>query len=196
MPVGLSQLLNWGRPWQTAAGTVLNTATTATISPQATGPADFAVGTQYLYYGGTLRITASGIITSTATSTTATIFAAAGSGPTTLCTPPGLTTPASAITGMQWLWESWHTIVEVAKTGNTISSFGRLKFLTAGAALPANPSALTATPGLELPAPLSAGDTLAAIDTTVAMPIMLRGTLAGANATVQCNRFLVEHLYA
>jgi len=24
------------------------------------------------------------------------------------------------------------------------------------------------------------------------MPIMLRGTLAGANATVQCNRFLVE----
>jgi hypothetical protein len=53
---------------------------------------------------------------------------------------------------------------------------------------------LTVTPGMALAAPNSAGDTLAAVDTTVAMPIVLRGTLAGANATIQCNRFLVESL--
>jgi|SRR5215469_1435484 len=196
MPVGLGVLLNWGRPWQTAAGTVLNTATTATVSPQATGPADFSVGTQYLYYGATLRLTASGILTTTATSTTATIFAAAGSGPTTLVTPPGITTGTTVLTGIQWLWESWHTVIEIAKTGNTFSSFGHLRLFNAGGALPANPSTLAATAGLDLPAPLSAGDTAAAVDTTVSMPIMLRGTLAGANATIQCNRFLVEHLYS
>jgi len=197
MPVGIGQLLNWGSPWQTAAGTVLNTATTATISPQAPGPQDFPVATAYLYYGSTLRITASGILTTTATSTTATIFATAGSGPTTLCTPVGLTTGTTVITGIQWLWESYHTIIQAgASTGNTISSFGKLSLFNSGAGLPANPIALTATPGMALAAPNSAGDTVAAVSTAVAMPIMLRGTLAGANATIQCNRFLVEHLYA
>lgn len=196
MPVGIGQILNWGRPWQTAAGTVLNTATTATISPQATGPADFNIGTQYLYYGATLRVTATGILTTTATSTTATIFLAAGTTPTTLCTPPGITTGTTVLTAIQWRWMSYHTVTEIAASGNTISSFGFLKLLNAGAALPANPSTLTASGGLDLPAPASGGDTVAAVNTTVAMPMMMRGTLAGANATIQCNRFLIEHLYA
>jgi hypothetical protein len=197
MPVGISQLLNWGSPWQTAAGTVLNTAVTQTISPQGTGPQDFNVATSYLYQAATLRVTATGIITTTATSTTATLFLAAGTVPTTLCTPVGLTTGTTVITGLQWRWESWHTIIAAgASTGNTISSFGNLTLFNSGAALPANPIALTATPGMSLPAPNSAGDTLAAVNTAVAMPIMLRATLAGANATIQCNRFLVEHLYA
>src|ERR1700747_2457386 len=110
MPLGYVQLLNWGRPWQTAAPTPLSTATTATISPQATGPADFSVGTQYLYYGATLRCTADGFLTTTATSTTATIFAAAGATPTTLCTPVGITTGTTVLTGIAWHWESFHTI--------------------------------------------------------------------------------------
>jgi hypothetical protein len=197
MPVGISQLLNWGSPWQTATPTPLNTAVTQTISPQGVGPQDFAVATAYLYYGSTLRVTASGWLTTTATSTTATIFLAAGTTPTTLCTPPGVTTGTTVITQVQWRWMSYHTIIQAgASTGNTISSFGFLKILNAGAALPANPSALTATGGLDLPAPASGGDTLAAVNTSVAMPLMMRGTLAGANATVQCNRFLIEHLYA
>ena len=194
MPLGYSQWLNWGSPWQTNAGTALNTAATATISPQAAGPKDFSVGTQYLYSGAGLHILASGILTTTATSTTATIFAAAGATPTTLCTPAGITTGTTVLTGIQWVWESWHTVTGIASTGNTITSWGRLKLFQQGAALPANPSALTAAAGLDLPAPNSAGDTAAAVDTTVAMPVLLRATLAGANATVQCNRFLVESL--
>ena len=43
MPLGYVQLPNWGAPWQTAAGTALSTAVTATISPQAAGPKDFTV---------------------------------------------------------------------------------------------------------------------------------------------------------
>lgn len=197
MPVGISQVLNWGNPWQ-VGGTItpLTTATTATISPQGTGPVDFNVGTQYLYYGATLRLFASGFLTTTATSTTATIFAAAGATPTTLCTPPGITTGTTVLSQLQWAWESWHTVTGIASSGNTISSFGRLQLYSQGAAVPANPSALTALSGLHLPAPATGGDTLAAVNTAAAMPIMLRGTLAGANATIQCNRFIVEHLYA
>jgi len=199
MPLGYVQLPNWGAPWQTAAGTALSTATTATISPQAAGPKDFTVGTQYLYYGAGFRITATGIITTTATSTTATIFVAAGATPTTLCTPSGLTTGTTVLTGIQWEWTSYHTITAVASTGNTFTSWGKLKLFvinSATPALPANPQAINTANGvgIELAAPNSAGDTVAAVDTTVAMPIMLRGTLAGANATIQCNRFLVEHL--
>jgi len=194
MPLGYSQWLNWGAPWQTNAGTALSTATTATISPQTTGPKDFSIGTQYLYWGAGLHILATGILTTTATSTTATIFAAAGATPTTLCAPNGLTTGTTVVTGIQWQWESWHTITNIASSGNTISSWGKLTLFNSGAALPANPIALTVTPGMALAAPNSAGDTLAAVDTTVAMPIVLRGTLAGANATIQCNRFLVESL--
>src|SRR6516225_4172131 len=124
MPVGIGQLLNWGSPWQTAAGTALNTAVTQTISPQGTGPQDFAVGTAYLYYGATLRVTANGILTTTATSTTATIFVTAGATPTTLCTPAGITTGTTVLTGIQWDWVSYHTITAAgASTGNSISSW-------------------------------------------------------------------------
>jgi hypothetical protein len=195
MPVGISQLLNWGAPWQTTAGTALTTATTATISPQPAGPVDFSVGTQYLYHGASFRLTADGILTTTATSTTATIFAAAGTTPTMLCTPVGVTTGTTVVTGIAWHWESYHTITAVAGSGNTVSSWGRLTLFNLGAALPGNPIALTATPGMSLAAPNSAGETLAAINTSVAMPIVMRGTLAAANATIQCNRFWIEHLY-
>ena len=37
MPQYWSSLLNPGAPWQTASGTVLNTAATATISPEGAG---------------------------------------------------------------------------------------------------------------------------------------------------------------
>jgi len=197
VPAGWGQLLNWGGPWQSsAAGTALTTAVTATISPQATGPKDFSIPTSYLYQNATLRVTANGILTTTATSTTATIFLGAGSAPTNILTAPGITTGTTVITGIPWWWTSWHTIINVATSGNVINSWGWLELGNSGAALIANPVALTATPGMTLPCPPSGGQTTGSgPDTTVALPIMLRGTLAGANATIQCQNFLVEHLY-
>lgn len=191
---GWSQLLNAGPPWQTTQGTALNTATTATISPQATGAKDYVVATSYLYPGAVFRLTAQGILTTTTTSTTATIFAAAGATPTTLATPVGITTGTTAITGIQWWFELVCRVTAIASSGNTISSQGRLQMGNSAAGLPANPIALTATPGMTLPAPNSAGETAAAIDTTSNMAIVMRGTLAGANATIQCNQFLIEQL--
>jgi|SRR5215469_9177965 len=195
MPLGIGQLLNWGPPWQTTTGTIINTATTQTISPQATGPADFSVATAYLYTGAVIYTLAQGMLTTTATSTTHTVFLAAGSGPTTLATPSGLTTGTTAITSINWQWETWSRITNVASSGNTVSTQGHFKLYNAGAALPANPSVLTATAGLDLPAPNSGGETAAAVNTTIAMPIMLRATLAAAQGSITCTQFLVFHLY-
>jgi hypothetical protein len=195
MPVqGWTQLLNSDAPWQTTVGPALSTAATATISPQAPTTKDFIVATSYLYPGALLRTTANGLLTTTATSTTATIFPAAGVTPTTLCTPVGITTGTTVLTGIQWWWWGFHRIVAVGSTGTTIQSQGWLTLGNSGAALPANPIALTATPGMTLPAPNSAGETAAAVDTTVGMALMMRATLVGANATIQCTQFAIEHM--
>lgn len=190
---GYQQLLNRGAPWQTAAGTSLSTAITATISTQTTGGKDFQIQVPQMYTGMTFRVTAFGFLTTTATSTTATIFIAAGATPTTLCTPNGITTGTTVLTGIPWEWTSYHTITAIASSGNTINSWGKLILGNQAAALAANPSALTAVGGTgPLFAPNSNGVTAAAIDTTSAMSVMMRGTLAGANATVSCQQMLIE----
>jgi hypothetical protein len=191
---GWAQLLNGGAPWQTTQGTALSTATTATISPQAAGSKDFAVATSYLYPGAVFRLNAQGFLTTTTTSTTATIFVAAGVTPTTLATPVGITTGTTAVTGIQWELKVICRVTAIGSTGNTISSQGYLEIGNSGAAVPANPIALTATPGMKLPMPNASGETAAVIDTTSAMAVMVRGTLAGANATIQCTQFLIESL--
>lgn len=187
-------LLNSGPPWQTTQGTALSTAVTATISPQAPTAKDFAIATNFLYPGATFRVTASGFLTTTATSTTATIFLAAGATPTTLATPVGITTGTTVITGIQWTWESISRVTAIASTGSTVSTQGSLSLGNSGAAVPANPIALTVTPGMRLPAPNISGETAASVDTSISMAIMLRATLAGANATIQCTQFMVESL--
>src|SRR5262245_37513747 len=139
------QLLNSGAPWQTTTGTSLTTATTATISPQATSAKDFQVPGSLFYPGMVLRCTAWGFLTTTATSTTATIFIAAGATPTTLCTPVGITTSTTVMTGLQWWWESIHRCTAIASSGNTFLSQGRLHLgvvTTATPALPASPQAI------------------------------------------------------
>lgn len=191
---GWAQLLNGGAPWQTTTGTSLTTATTATISPQAAGSKDFVIATSYLYPGAVFRLTAQGFLTTTTTSTTATIFMAAGATPTTLATPVGITTGTTAVTGIQWEMFLLCRVTAIGSTGNTISSQGSLIMGNSAAGVPANPIALTATPGMRLPAPNISGETAAAIDTTSAMAVMVRGTLAGANATVACSQFLIESL--
>ena len=196
MPQPYATLANWGAPWQSGPGTALSTATTATISPQAAGPKDFTVGTQYLYVGSCLRTIARGFLTTTAVSTTATIFLAAGVTPTTVATPNGITTGTTAVTGIQWEWWAESRITAIASTGATIATQGRLTVFNSGAAVPANPIALTATPGMSLPAPNTSGETAASVDTSVGMALMLRGTLAAANATIQCTQFMIEALAA
>lgn len=188
-----SGLLNGGPPWQTTQGTALTTAVTATISPQAPTTKDFQIQPWFIYPGAVFRFIARGFLTTTATSTTATIFAAAGAS-VIIATPVGITTGTTVITGIQWEWESISRVTAIASTGNTISTQGSLRLSNSGAGVPANPIALTATPGMLLPAPNVSGETAAAVDTTTAMSVMMRGTLAAASATIQCTQFLVESL--
>jgi hypothetical protein len=166
---------------------------TATISPQAATTKDFAIPASLLYVGLVLRLTAQGFLTTTGTSTTATIFTAAGATPTTLATPVGITTGTTVITGIQWWWESYSRITAIASSGNTILTQGRLVLGNSGAAVPANPIALTGTAAVgPLFAPNASGETAAAVDTTAAMAVVMRGTLAGANATINCQQFFIE----
>ena len=202
-------LLNPGSPYASGAGAVLNTAVTATISP-VTGlatTADVAVvgasGQPLGWYPGLLiRVTARGFLTTTATSTTATLFLAANKGNTgtfvTLATAPGITTSTTVLTGLQWKLEALIRCTAVAVSGNTVSTQGELGLLgvsTAPAAEP-NPVVLTGAQSLAstIPLPLASGETAAAVDTTQLQGICMRGTLAGANATVQLTQWLVEAL--
>lgn len=191
-------------PGFNGAGASLSTATTAALSPQASAAnQDVAViqaGGQPLGFqvGQLIRVYAAGILTTTGTSTTATIFLRAnktnGGTFVTLATPVGITTGTTVITGINWTLEAFCRVTAIASSGNTISTQGRLTMGNSGAGLPANPIALTATPGMVLPLPNSAGETAAAVDTTVFQGIQLAGTLAGANATVQCTQWVVETL--
>lgn len=192
---GWGQVLNDGVPWQTTSGTALSTAATATISPQAAGAKDYAVATSYFKPGAVFRLTAQGFITTTAVSTTATIFAAAGVTPTTLATPVGITTGTTVITGLQWAMLLICRVIALGSSGNTISSQGWLELGNTGAAVPANPIALTAAAtGMKLPMPNISGETAAAVDTTSAVSMMIRATLVGASATIQCTQFLIESM--
>jgi hypothetical protein len=76
-----------------------------------------------------------------------------------------------------------------------VSTQGELTLMNSGAAVPANPIALTGTAAVgPLSMPNASGETAAAVDTTVFQGIQLAGTLAGANATVQCTSWAVEAL--
>lgn len=197
-------LLNPASPQASGAGTALNTAATATLSPVSGGSADVAQvnpAGQYLGWapGLIVRVYASGILTTTTTSTTATLFLASrvgnsGSTYVTLGTAAGITTGTTAITGIQWFLEATVTCTSIASSGNTVNTKGRLTMGNSGAGLPANPIALTATPGMVLSIPNSAGVTSAAVDTTQLQGLSVRGTLAGANATLQVDTWVVEAL--
>lgn len=187
------------------AGTNLTTAATATISPCQAGvlTSDVAVinAAPIGWQVGTLiRVTARGFLTTTTTSTTATIFLAAnkgnaGSTYVTLATPNGITTGTTAITGIPWELEATSRCTAVAPSGNTVSTQGKLTLGNQGAALAANPSALTATAGMgPLFLPNASGETAAAVDTTQVQGICCRATLAGATATVALTQWVVEVL--
>jgi hypothetical protein len=202
-------LITPSTPQGSGPGATLNTATTATLSPVTGGTADVAqVNVEGAWQGWQagmqIRVTARGYLTSTATGTTFTPFLASRVGNTgstyvTLATANGITTPATALTGIQWKLEALIRCTSVATSGNTVSTqgeFGLYGLLASGTALAANPQALTtgASIGLAFPLPPASGETAAAVDTTQIQGLSLRGTLAGANATVVCTQWLVEAL--
>lgn len=202
-------LLNPASAQASGAGTALNTATTATISPVGGGTADVAdvqPAAAYLgwFTGMVIRVTARGFLTTTTTSTTFTPFLAArvgnaGSTYVTLATTNGITTGTTALTGIQWKCEALIRCTGVASSGNTVSTqgeFGLLGLLASGTALAANPQALTtgASIGAAFPMPAASGETAAAVDTTQLQGLSMRATLAGANATVQLTQWIVETL--
>jgi hypothetical protein len=181
-------LLNGPTPWQGTNGTALSTATTATISPQAAGSKDFTLPANWWYPGCTLRVTARGLLTTTGTSTTLTVLLAAGATPTTLATTAGMATGTGSLTGLQWQLDAQVTCTGIGSSGNTLSTQGSLWIATTVS--PAIGTANCTLAGL----PSASGSTAAALDTTSAMAVMLRATLAGANATIQCTDWDLEAL--
>lgn len=180
-------------PWQTTNGTALSTATTATISPLPAGTdKNFPIAGGTWYPGMTIRVWAAGFITTTTTSTTLTVALATnvnlGSTYVTLATTAGITTGTTAATGLPWWLSGTITCTAIGSSGNTMSTQARL-FVQSTAAQPAL-SGLGNV--LHYGMPAASGAAAAAVDTTQVQGIALRGTLAGANATIQCTQWDLE----
>jgi hypothetical protein len=180
-------LLDNSTTFQTASGTALSTATTATISPQAAGSKDFTLPANFFYPGLTLRITAQGFLTTTGTSTTLTVLLATST-PTTLATSAGIATGTGTLTGLPWHLKGFITCTALGSSGNTLLTEAVMFLATTTA--PAVGTASCTLIGL----PNASGTTASAIDTTSAQGICLRATLAGANATIQCTNWDIEAL--
>lgn len=184
---GWVSLLDSATTYQANNGTALNTATTATISPQQAGSKDFTLPANFFYPGCTLRVTAQGLLTTTGTSTTLTVLLATST-PTTLATSAGMATGTGSLTGLPWHLDAFITCTAIGSTGNTLTTQGILFIATTTA--PAIGTANCTVAGL----PSASGGTAVAIDTTSAQGICLRATLAGANATIQCTNWDIEWL--
>jgi hypothetical protein len=188
------------------AGTVMNTATTATISPRPTpNTADYNafVPAGSFYQGMLIQVTARGFITTTTTSGTLTFFLASNIGNTaqtyvTLATTGGITTGTTALTGIQWKLEALIRCTSVATSGTlaTQGEFAMQGLLASGTALAASPQALTTgvSIGNSFPMPAISGETAATVDTTQTQGIALRCTQATSACTVQCTQWLPVQL--
>lgn len=184
---GWVSLLDSATTYQANNGTLLNTATTATISPQAAGSKDFTLPANFFYPGCTLRISAQGFVTTTGTQTTLTVLLATST-PTTLATTSGILTGTGSLTGLPWRLDAFITCTAIGSSGNTLTTQGVL-FLAASTATPTIP---TTNNCMMIGLPAASGGTAAAIDTTSAQGICLRATLAGANASIQCTNWDIE----
>lgn len=200
-------LLNGGLTSSGPGTTWTEAASTAVISPQTSvSNQDYAVaqaGGQPLgwYTGWLIRVTARGWITTNTTTGTLTLSlranknnATAPASNTVLATAVGLTTGTTAITGIQWKVEALIRCTGVASSGNTVSTEGEFQIFNSGAAVPANPIALTGSAGLVLPLPNISGETAAAVDTTQPQGIQLCATGTAASGTIACTQWLVEAL--
>lgn len=194
--------LNQGKAWS-GAGTLLNSAATATISPQPSSNYDFPIqngGLPYGWYDGLiLDVEARGWITTTTTSGTLTFFLAAnttngtGTTYTTLATTAGITTGTTALTGLQWWFKGAIRCIGIASSGNTVSTQGELRIINNATA----PSLNAATNAVTLTAtmPNVSGETSAAINTAGASPplgIALRCTQATSACSVQLTQWYID----
>jgi hypothetical protein len=182
------------------AGAVLNTATTATLSPiiGAVAAGDVAqVNAEGFYQGWEsglqIRVRARGYITTTGTSTTATFLLATRLGNTgstyiTLATTAGFATGTGTLTGLPWQLDGEIRCTAVGTSGNTVSTQAMLWIQNS-----ASPALATAN-CVALGLPNASGETAAAVDTTSVQGLSLRGTLAGANATIALTQWYVEAL--
>jgi hypothetical protein len=181
--------------------------TTAVLSPQTSvSNQDFAVvqaAGQYLgwYVGMLIRVTAAGWLTTNSTTGTLTLSlranktnSTAPASNTVLATANGITTGTTPITGIQFEVNAISRCTAIASSGNTVSTQGGLTLFNSGAAVPANPIALTGTAGLLLPMPNISGETAAAVDTTQLQGIQLCATSTAASGTIACTQWLVEVL--
>jgi hypothetical protein len=175
-------LLNAGAPWQTTAGTVLNTATTATISPQAAGSKDYTLPANWWYPGAVIKVTARGILSSGSSGSNLTVLLAAGGSPTTLSTSAAIALGTGSVTNMPFRLTANIQCTAIGSTGNTLTTQGELMFETS-----VTPAFGTANVTI---APLAS--TAAALDTTVAMALNLRATLSAAFGAITCQQFLLE----
>ena len=167
--------------WQIGAGTVLNTATTATISPQNATTKDYLVSPYEWRIGKTLKVFASGVVSSGGTASNLTVLLAAGATPTTLSTTPAVALGTGSVTNCGWhLWARIRCLA-VASTGNTLETEGT--YIMGNTAAPAFGTANAVLVDLPL--------TSAAVDLSVSCAVMLRATLSAAYGAITCQTFLV-----
>jgi len=177
MPQYWSSLINPGAPWQTASGVALNTAATATISPEGAGGTGDDPQVMTWWQGLVIRVRARGVYTNGSTTTNATFAVCASAVGTALsagvlATTGALPLPVSQ-TGLWWKLEAEIQCRAIAQATGTPSLYthGELQIQTT-----------TYTAGLAntgtWPLPATAGPTAANVDTTVAHTIGLVATLS------------------
>jgi hypothetical protein len=189
-------LLNAGSPWQTSNGTALtSSASTATISPQAAGPQDFILPSQYngtqWYTGMVLRVRARGTVQAGTSTSNMTVFLACGvSGTlgTTLTTSGALTLGTSITTATGWWLEALVRVFGVGSSGTTLSAGGDLHIATVT-------GANAGTLGTASETMMTMLETTTALNTyTAATALGLRATSSAAFGSITCNQFTVEQL--
>jgi hypothetical protein len=189
-------LLNQGAPWQTAQGTILNTAATAIISPQAPGPQDFVLpgqpgGLQW-YTGMALKLTARGLVTSGGTASNLTVAVAAGASGTlgsTLLTSGAIALGTTSLTLQVIKLEAILRVISLRTDGTAwLDSQGDLS-LTA-----ASTPTLTTASGVLVPMPYTTVLSSTLNPYTAGGALGLKGTLSAAFGSVQINQFLIEQV--
>jgi len=189
-------MINPGAPWQTASGTSLATAATATISPEGAGGtgADPLVAAYQFSEGLMIRVKARGIYTcgSTATNATWALYASApgtaASGGTSLATTGALALPTS-VSNLWWRLDAYIQVRQIAQgtSTSTLYTHGEVMIQTA------TPSGTTANIQV-WPMPATSGPTAADADTTVAHTVALAATLSQATGSpsITCTNFTLE----
>jgi|SRR5215831_257750 len=166
--------------WQIGAGTTLNTATTAVISPQLTSAKDYVIPPSEWRINKTIKVFASGQLSSGGTASNLTVLLRTST-PTTLSTTPAMALGTGSITNAPWHMWARIRCLAIASTGNTLETEGTLLYANTAA-----PSFTTANAGvLDLPM------TSAAVDNTANVTLQLAATLSAAFGAITCQTFIV-----